>query len=319
LIALADRLRRGLFKGGLFIAVALVGTASPLILVVDERVTFRLMVLLVVGTLVALASSESDWCYERLKTHPWWILAPATAAALALASGGARQNATFIVIAAAFVAVPVAAGLGPGMASGVIVAAGYLLGIVLRGEPLFFEGSAGDIAGLLSFLTAIYGAYRVGDLVTMLLIDINRDHRVAAALGALNRQVRNPADSGSGAAQNGEIPGVTASEKDLNAARARTLRDLAAEAATGTPVSDVAARLSKFELTDRELDVAILAGDGLTRKQIAARLGTSPRTVEKQLRDVRGKMDAASHAEVTAIVAELLALPSTEKRCDAEA
>lgn len=58
-------------------------------------------------------------------------------------------------------------------------------------------------------------------------------------------------------------------------------------------------RLEKHtQLTPRERETVILLCEGLTRKEIAARLGRSPRVAYQVCADVRLKWDARSMAEI---------------------
>ena len=57
-------------------------------------------------------------------------------------------------------------------------------------------------------------------------------------------------------------------------------------------------------LTPRELSVARLAGDGLTDKEIAARLAISPRTAENHVQRIREKLGIRSRAQIGRWVAE---------------
>ncbi|KEP76360.1 hypothetical protein HR12_11660 [Microbacterium sp. SUBG005] len=59
------------------------------------------------------------------------------------------------------------------------------------------------------------------------------------------------------------------------------------------------------ELTSREREVALLANDGLTNRQIAARLFLSIRTVESHVYQARLKLGAASRRELARMVAEM--------------
>lgn len=64
-----------------------------------------------------------------------------------------------------------------------------------------------------------------------------------------------------------------------------------------TPPDEVLSRLSP-----RELEVAALAGEGYGSVQIAARLGTSPHTVRRQLESIYRKCSISSRAELVTLV-----------------
>lgn len=54
------------------------------------------------------------------------------------------------------------------------------------------------------------------------------------------------------------------------------------------------------ELTEREGEVARLVAQGLSDKQVGARLSISPRTVDGHLRNIYGKLGISSRAALTA-------------------
>jgi len=55
-------------------------------------------------------------------------------------------------------------------------------------------------------------------------------------------------------------------------------------------------------LAKREADVARLVADGLTNKQIGARLFISERTVDSHIRSILNKLGASSRAQIPAWV-----------------
>ena len=58
-------------------------------------------------------------------------------------------------------------------------------------------------------------------------------------------------------------------------------------------------------LAKREADVARLVADGLTNKQIGARLFISERTVDSHVRSILNKLGVGSRAQIAAWVATL--------------
>lgn len=61
---------------------------------------------------------------------------------------------------------------------------------------------------------------------------------------------------------------------------------------------------SRGVLTRREREVAALVAEGLTNKEIADRLGISPRTAESHVEQIRAKLGCTTRAQVAAWVAE---------------
>jgi LuxR family maltose regulon positive regulatory protein len=58
-------------------------------------------------------------------------------------------------------------------------------------------------------------------------------------------------------------------------------------------------------LTDRELEVLQLLGEGLSNKDIAARLIVAPSTVKQHLKNLYGKLDVHSRTQAVARGREL--------------
>jgi len=55
-------------------------------------------------------------------------------------------------------------------------------------------------------------------------------------------------------------------------------------------------------LSQREIEVLTLAGDGLTNKQIADKLFLSPHTIARHLANARGKLGASNRAEAAVLL-----------------
>ena len=72
------------------------------------------------------------------------------------------------------------------------------------------------------------------------------------------------------------------------------------------PVHPTAAPANTYPagLTAREVEVLRLVAEGLTNEQVAARLVISPRTVEKHLESIYGKLQVTSRAAATRFAVE---------------
>jgi DNA-binding CsgD family transcriptional regulator len=288
--SLTEQLRQRMFKATLFLAALLVPPAVLMIVVVGDELGIRLALLAIVGTLCALAAAEAGWCYRRLREQQWWVLLPAFLAAGVLVIGGARQNATFIVVGIAVVGTPTVVGSFCAMTAGSIVVLGYAISLLVRQQTLLLDGSAGDIAAVISLMVAIYAAHRTAELVTLVVADVNRDARAAAPM-----------------------PGEDTLAAIAARAPSMSTRVIAEEATDQLP-DDALRRLSEYGLTPAEREVAYLAGDGRPQKFIAERLGKSTKTVGNQLRSIKAKLNVETHAALTAEIRRLLALPAPDER-----
>jgi DNA-binding NarL/FixJ family response regulator len=71
-----------------------------------------------------------------------------------------------------------------------------------------------------------------------------------------------------------------------------------------TRLAGAASTVRADDLTGRELEIAELVAEGMTNRQIAARLYLSVRTVEGHVEHLRNKLGFATRARVAAWVAE---------------
>lgn len=281
LVDLTEELRQRFVARTLFLALVLCFAAAPLIVVAGIEVQWRLVLLTALTVLCGLAFSQCERCYEVAKNHPSSVLPAAVVAAAVLAAGGGRQNPTFVVIVAVIVGLPVAAGLRAGLAAGMLVAAGYLLGILARKQSLLVDGSPGDIAAIVTMLVGVYAAHAAAGLASLMVADFNREARLALELTA-----------------RGETELARVDSKDLEPRNRRR------------EVSSVPPRLAEYGVTLAEAQVALLSADGESQREIAAYLRKSSRTVENQLASVRRKLDAPTASAMAAIVARAVDLPA---------
>jgi DNA-binding CsgD family transcriptional regulator len=94
--------------------------------------------------------------------------------------------------------------------------------------------------------------------------------------------------------------GTSTFEAEFKAGK-RLHRDAAAELALGEPTQAAAAAADDADaglLGRREADVARLVADGLSNKQIGARLFISERTVESHVRNILNKLGSNSRAQI---------------------
>jgi DNA-binding CsgD family transcriptional regulator len=94
-------------------------------------------------------------------------------------------------------------------------------------------------------------------------------------------------------------------EAELEAGK-RMDRDAASQLALGKPAHDAATAAGDAgagPLAKREADVARLVADGLTNKQIGARLFISERTVDSHVRSILNKLGFSSRAQIAAWIA----------------
>ena len=69
-------------------------------------------------------------------------------------------------------------------------------------------------------------------------------------------------------------------------------------------IAEAAEAVRPDDLTGREVEIARLVAEGLTNRQIAARLYLSVRTVEGHVEHLRNKLGFATRARVAAWVSE---------------
>jgi DNA-binding CsgD family transcriptional regulator len=71
-----------------------------------------------------------------------------------------------------------------------------------------------------------------------------------------------------------------------------------------SPDPDGDRRQDAIRLTDREIEVARLIGEGLTSRQIAAHLVVSRRTVDSHAEHIRDKLGLRSRAQIATWIAQ---------------
>lgn len=262
-----------IFERAMLVAILAVPVSGAMIVVVHQQLVPRLMLLLGLFVPLALAHKWAELCYRWGKDarHRWWILGPAVLAAAVLAADGARQDAIFVVFAAALVSWVVVVGLGPGLTAGALISLGYLLGMWLRHQPLVSGGSAGDIDALVSLLAAIYGAGRVAELPKVVIDDAK-----AAMVAWMSREMQR---DGVDTVTPG-FPGVADLSRD-----------------------DARRWLAELHLTQKEREVACWAARGRTQAEIAKRLGLTQGQLCGWVQRIKEKLEI--EGGYPALVAEL--------------
>jgi len=290
LFELNEDLRMQAFRATLILAALLLGPAVAMTLLVDRDITLRLALLVVASVSCGLVAYRAEWCAFRLRRQGSWVLLPAIVGATALVAAGSRQDAIFLVVAVAVAGTPAVVELPWAMSAGALVTLGYVLAIIVRGESLLVEGSAGALAAVLSMLAAIYAAHRVVTMATAVITDFNRD---AAEAARQRGKVTLPNSS------RGQYVGED-DPRDATSVR------LTAEEATDQAGEGAAEKLSGYGLTPAEQTVALLASEGWPPSRIAETLKKSVRTVEKQLGSILQKLDAPNRSALAALLVEIL-------------
>jgi DNA-binding NarL/FixJ family response regulator len=289
LFELNEDLQVQAFRATLILAALLFGPAAAMTLLVDRDVTVRLALLVVASVSCGVVAYRAEWCASKLRRQGSRVLLPATFGAAVLVAAGSRQDAIFLVVAVAVAGTPAVVEVAWAMGAGAIVTLGYVLGVAVRGESLLVEGSAGDLAAVLSMLAAIYAGHRVVGLAMAVITDFNRD----AADSARERGRAMPNSSRGHYVGEGD-------PRDATAVR------LTAEEATDRAEDGAAEKLSRYGLTAAEQVVALLASEGWPPSRIAETLKKSVRTVETQLGSILQKLEVPNRSALAARLVEIL-------------
>jgi LuxR family maltose regulon positive regulatory protein len=122
----------------------------------------------------------------------------------------------------------------------------------------------------------------------------------------LERSAARDAAADSGGAPMARIAGDYA--RDLLDAFQREREAQQGRQAEAAPLATTQAEALVDPLTERELEVLQLLGEGLSNKEIAARLVVAPSTVKQHLKNIYGKLDVHSRTQAVARGQELALL-----------
>jgi DNA-binding NarL/FixJ family response regulator len=67
--------------------------------------------------------------------------------------------------------------------------------------------------------------------------------------------------------------------------------------------------LQKLGVTSREMDVLLLLAEGLSNREVGERLFLSPRTVERHVENLAGKVGVHGRSQLVAFAARLPSVP----------
>ena len=212
-------------------------------------------------------------------------LTPALIATVIVLADGPYSPCWWVALALALTVATVST-TGPTLIAGVLTASAYAAGTLLRGASLL-PGGDGE------YLTVL-GGLIVNPLIARAVIEtfarfVLRLHRLEQeAVSATPRPIR-------------VVAAVTASHAVENPAPEdeRPQREHTRAATRPSP-----RRSDASLLTARQLQVVLLARDGLRQAEIAACLGISARQVERHLEQARGRVKAATTAQLVAMLVD---------------
>lgn len=217
-------------------------------------------------------------------------LAPGLLAAAIVVADGPYSPCWWVALALALV-VATAGTAGPTLIASLLAASGYAAGTLLRGASLLPGGDGEYLTVLGGLLTNPLLARALTESFARFVLRLHRlEGETVAARRSAPAALLGAAHPGGGAPEaDGDLPSrrAQAAGGDVPAPRRSPLR-----------------RNGASRLTARQLEVALLARDGLRQAEIAAALGISARQVGRHLEEARQRSGAATTAQLVAMLVE---------------
>lgn len=235
--------------------------------------------LAIIASVSGLAHRRDVYCWLRARrAHQ---LAPGVvAAAMVLADGS--YSPSWWTAEALLLIVAAVADARTTLLAGVSTTAAYLAGTLLRGASLFPGGNSEYLTVALSLTVMPVVARTIAEVLARFTLRLHQIELQAAEAQRAPIRVHVPA---------------TPIQSDPDAAVVAPRHD----ERTGKRRPWSSAR-GACRLTAKQLEVALLARDGLRQAEIAAALTISPRQVERHLEQARGRAGAATTAHLIAML-----------------
>lgn len=218
-------------------------------------------------------------------------LTPALIAAAIVFADGPYSPCWWIALAL-LLTVSLTSTAGPALFAGALTASAYAAGTLLRGAPLLPGGDS-------EYLTVIAGLL-ANPLITRALIESFA--RFTLGLHRLEQNAR-----AASASQPVRVRATVADAVADGPTKAGRTADASTPSSTALPTRATAtpgerSRHRASRLTARQLEVALLARDGLRQAEIAECLGISARQVERHLEQARRRVHAQTTAHLVAML-----------------
>lgn len=270
LVDVSEHLYRQLFAAGLWVAVGCTAYAGMSALLQTTHGQLRGAILCAICLpAMIVAAARPAWLYARVRRRPWLLLVPASIMGTCALFTGIQSYQLFVPIVA------VIGSIGLAAPARVVVVAGMLGGVCV-GAPQVIEGK-GDVGGAIALV--------VPPLMFWLIVD-----RIAGFALRLHRSLGGVTAPGSRqlvASRVGSVP-----EEEC-----RPHADAREQRALPVPTCDT---VGGKRLTSRQLQVLLLACEGLRHAEIGACLGIGPQQVRRHLRDARERVGVDSTPQLVA-------------------
>lgn len=243
----------------------------------------RLLTVLVAGlgaifAVGGLASSSGVYCWLRYnRIHQ---VAPGAVAALVVAVNGPDSASWWVALPLLWI-VAVVGSTRLGFGAALVTAGAYLGGTLLGGEPLVNGGDNGILAAAIGLPVNTMAGRYASEAFARFVLRLHQLERRVTESGQLPLRIDNLA------------PAPPAETRG----RAASTRSADAPCESAADHARVALRL-----TARQLEVALLACDGLRQGEIAVCLGISPRQIERLMHDARERAGAETTSHLVAML-----------------
>lgn len=260
--------------------------------------------------------------YLWLRRNRFRQVLPGLAAAMLVLADGPYSPCWWIATALLLTVTTVSTA-GPTLIAGAITAAAYAAGTLLHSKSLLPAGDTEYLTVTASlFANPLIARAVIESFARFVLrlhklereaIEARQPIRVRAIVPSdeIARAFATPPETTRGAVMTDQIAGATATRAGTSDTRSVTSGQ-AEPSNAPTPYDSSARRQAAFRLTARQLEVILLARDGLHQPEIAGCLGISPRQVERHLEQARRRTGALTTAHLVAMLVSERLTPATD-------